>query len=117
MAVHEPKSIGTTTDAEIQERLEKVLEQGLRNTGDKGGVVGFISPSVACATFFCSVLIGRGVERQERVLTQAAACIQRQEELAKNLLKESKKVTWLTFGVFVLTVAVVGLTIALLIKG
>jgi hypothetical protein len=77
-----------------------------------GGKV--LNPQIAL--FYILHLVGKSTERQEKVLSETSACIQRQEVIAKNLLKESKRVTWLTLGVFVLTAAVLGLTAVLVLR-
>ena len=105
---------------EIRDELEKHARFALDYLKTRNGATSsvIIHPvSTDTYIFWAVSLVSRSTERQEGVLSEMSACIQQQEALNKEILKESKTVRWLTWGVFILTAAVVGLTIALLVKG
>lgn len=102
-------------DLSKEERLLKYIESEIIFDADKSNWYKRMSAG-GCA-FASTWLVGKSVKRQEGVLAELSACVHRQEEINAAILEESVAVKRLTWGVLILTAAVVGLTIALLFRG
>jgi hypothetical protein len=94
MEEEETAKVEAYSDAEINQRLEEGLRKYLKTKGMKGSIGD--APSPDCATFFASVLISRGVERQRAI--------------SKGILDESKTIKRLTWVLIVLTGVLIILT-------
>ena len=109
----ENPKVDKVTDAELKRKLEEygcsVLPY-LDTPKPFGKELRKPHMDAAIATFFASVMVSRSAERQEKVLAEMSVCIQRQEQLNKGILGESKTLKWLTWVLVALTGVLIFLT-------
>jgi hypothetical protein len=98
-----------------EERLLEYCESEIQWDSDRNVNYKRMSPEGITAAL--AWLMTKSVRRQEGVLAATSACIHRQEEINKAIKSDACWTKWLTLGVFILTAAVVALTVALLVKG
>jgi hypothetical protein len=87
----------------IRAEIEKTVESIFTQKADYAYMPHIRVPRPEFASLYCAYLISQSVKRQE--------------EINKAIKSDACWTKWLTCGVFILTAAVVALTIALLVKG
>jgi hypothetical protein len=117
MSEQEPSKLKPVSSEYLERMLEESLSYAHQYTPASFDPRGLRIPNFEVIVGCASVLMSRSIQRQERSTAEMSACIQRQEEINRAILSESKAVKRLTWGVVILTAAVVGLTVYIIVKG